>query len=56
MLDSAREKHASTLERIQLHPHLKAFSARALTAVLLGLVLVVGASRVPAASKDLPAT
>src|SRR6267154_3470593 len=53
MLDSARKKHPSTLERIQLHPHLKAFSARALTAILLGLVLVVGASRVPAASKDL---
>jgi alcohol dehydrogenase (cytochrome c) len=53
MLDSAGKKHASTFERIQHYPHLKVSSARALTAILVGLVLVVGASRVPASSQDL---
>jgi alcohol dehydrogenase (cytochrome c) len=53
MLDSARKKHGPALERIQLHPQFKVFSARPLTAMLVGLVLVVGASRVPASSQDL---
>jgi alcohol dehydrogenase (cytochrome c) len=54
MLDSARKRHALTAERIQLQPRPQAFSAGILTAILFGLILVVGASRVPASSGDPP--
>src|SRR6202007_2291246 len=53
MFDSARNADATALERSHLHPHFEALWARALTTILVGLVLVVGTSAVPASSQDL---
>ena len=42
----------SAPHRIQLHPHITALRTRTLTAILVGFILVFGASHVPASSQD----